>query len=116
MAVSRTEPSIYKLHALPLLLLHSEVKYLNVLGHWVISALFLCVLYCLFHYPQSVSPYPGCCNSCTSAMREVKVVVVEVLGVLIKQTVKSFGGPIEAWSWNGKQLQALYFLMNLSGP
>lgn len=34
-------------------------------------------------------------------MREVEVVVVEVVRVFIKQTVEGFGGPIEAWSWNG---------------
>jgi len=34
-------------------------------------------------------------------MREMEVVVVEVVKVFIKQTVKGFGGPIEAWSWIG---------------
>lgn len=64
----------------------------------IIKANFFLFFIRLFHYPQSVSPYTGGCNSAISALREIKVVVVEVVGVFIKQTVKSFGGPFEAWS------------------
>lgn len=33
--------------------------------------------------------------------REMEEVVVEVVRVFIKQTVKGFGGSIETWNWNG---------------
>lgn len=50
-------------------------------------------------------------------MREMKVVVVVVVvGVFIKQTARSFGGPIEAWSWNGEAAESAVLSNELECP
>lgn len=49
-------------------------------------------------------------------MREVEVVVVEVVRVFIKQTLKGFGGPIEAWSWNGDATESTALSNELKWP
>lgn len=55
----------------------------------------------LFHHFLSTDPYPTDTNPARLVMKEMEVDVVEVMRVFIIQTVKSFGGPIEVWSWNG---------------
>lgn len=49
-------------------------------------------------------------------MRQMEVVVVEVVRVFIKQTVKGFGGPIEAWSWNGDAIESTALPNELKWP
>lgn len=38
------------------------------------------------------------------------------MGVFIKQTVKSFGGPIEAWRWNGEAAESPVLSNELEWP
>lgn len=45
-----------------------------------------------------MDPHPSDTNSARLVMKEMEVVVVEVVRVFIIQTVKGFGGPIEVWS------------------
>lgn len=53
----------------------------------------------------SKDPYPTDANSTRLVMKEVEVVVVEVLRVFI-QIVKGFGGPIEVWSRYGEATES----------
>lgn len=49
-------------------------------------------------------------------MKEMEVVAVEVLRVFIIQTVKGFGGPIEAWSRNGDATESAALSNELEWP
>lgn len=61
-------------------------------------------------------PYPTDMNSAGLVLKEMEVVVVEVVRVFIIQTVKGFGGPIEAWSWNGDATESAALPNELEWP
>lgn len=63
-----------------------------------------------------MDPYPAGTSWAWPVMREVEVVVVEVVRVFIKQTVKGFGGPIEAWIWNGDAAESTALPNELKWP
>lgn len=49
-------------------------------------------------------------------MKEMKVVVVEVVRLFIVQTLKGFGGPIEVWSRNGEATESAALPNELEWP
>ena len=63
-----------------------------------------------------MDPYPAGMNSARPVMREMEVVAVEVVRVFIKQTVKGFGGPIEAGSRNGDATESAALPNELEWP
>lgn len=55
-------------------------------------------------------------NSVRPVMKEMEAVAAEVLRVFIIQTVKGFGGPIEAWSRNGDATESAALSNELEWP
>lgn len=68
------------------------------------------------HYFQYMALYPADSSSAQPVMREMEVVVAEVVRVFIKQTVKGFERPIEALSWNGDAAESAVLPNELDWP
>lgn len=72
-------------------------------------------VYTLFTSPSPFSS-TGILYLARPLARKIEVLVVEVVRDFIKQTVNSFGGPVEAWIWNGDTTESAALPNELEWP